>query len=89
MTTIDFDQRTGTAAKWTELAYRGGDGLDVTLMWRRHRHAHRVRVCVCDRRDGAYFEVEPDPGRALEVFYHPFAYRGLSTVDYADARLAA
>ena len=80
---------TRAADRWTELAHRCNDGIDVTLMWRRQRQAHRVRVCVCDARDGAYFEVEPDPRLALDVFYHPYAYRGLSALDYADKRLAA
>jgi hypothetical protein len=77
------------ASTWTELAHRCGDGIDVTLMWRRHRRGDRVRVCVSDRRAGAYFELEPDPRLALDVFYHPYAYRGSSTLDYTDARLAA
>jgi hypothetical protein len=30
-----------------------------------------------------------DPQLALDVYYHPFAYRGFSTLDYEDSRLAA
>jgi hypothetical protein len=79
----------GTSGPWTELATRCSDGIDVTLMWAHRDGAHHVRVCVCDWRAGAYFELEPDPHLALDAFYHPYAYRGSSTLDYADARLAA
>ena len=80
----------GTAtSRWTELAHRCSDGIDVTLLWLRHGDAHRVRVCVCDQREGAYFELEPDPQLALDVFHHPYVYRDSSTVDYEDNRLAA
>jgi hypothetical protein len=74
-----------------ELAHRSGDGLDVTLLWwpaDRHNEESIV-VCVSDSRDGAYFEIVAEPHLALEVYYHPFAYRDLSTVDYKDSRLAA
>jgi hypothetical protein len=74
---------------WTELAHRCSDGVDVTLMWAHHGDAHHVRVCVCDRREGAFFELEPDPHLALDVFYHPYVYRGFSTLEYEDDRLAA
>ena len=49
----------------------------------------KVVVCVRDRRDGAYFEILAEPYLALDVFYHPFAYRDRSTVVYHDSRLAA
>jgi hypothetical protein len=83
------DARPIATGAWTELAHRCGDGVDVTLIWLRQGDADRVRVCVCDRREGAYFELEPAPRLALDVFYHPFSYRGSSTLDYADSRLAA
>jgi hypothetical protein len=61
------------SSTWTELAHRCGDGIDVTLMWAHDRGGHHVRVCVCDRREGAYFQLEPDPQLALDVFYHPYS----------------
>jgi len=76
----------------TELAHRSCDGLDVTLLWapaKKGRGDDRVVVCVCDRRQGAYFEIRPEPRLALDVYYHPYAYRDLSTVDCEDNRLAA
>ena len=78
-----------SGGRWTELAHRSSAGIDVTLTWRRRAGADEVVVCVCDRRDGAYFEMPVAPHLALEVYYHPFAYRDYSTLDYEDSRLAA
>ena len=73
----------------TELAQRSGDGFDVTLLWVRGAGRDEAIVCVSDRRDGAYFEIAAEPYLALDVHRRPFAYRGFSTVDYRDSRLAA
>jgi hypothetical protein len=73
----------------TELAHRSNYGIDVTLTWVRHDDRDEVRVCVCDPREGAYFEIPAAPHLALDVYYHPFAYREFSTVDYVDDRPAA
>jgi hypothetical protein len=73
----------------TELAHRSSGGLDVTLVWVREGDADKAVVWVCDRREGAYFEISTEPCLALDVYYHPFAYREASTVDYEDNRLAA
>ena len=75
--------------KRTELAHRSSAGIDVTLMWVRYEGDDEALVCVCDQRDGAYFEIPTRPGVALDVYYHPFVYRHLSTIDYEDSRLAA
>ena len=75
-----------------ELAHRSGQGLDVTLFWapgRGEDDEDTVVVCVCDGREGVYFEIAVEPHLALDVFYHPFAYRDFSVVDYEDSRLAA
>ena len=73
----------------TELAQRSGAGIDVTLVWVQEAGADRTLVCVCDWLEGAYFEIPTEPSLALDVYYHPFAYRDFSAVDYADRRLAA
>jgi hypothetical protein len=70
-----------------ELAYRQSDGLEVTLFWQPDTDA--LKVCVCDHKDGAYFEIRPEPHEALAVFHHPYAYLAASEVHYADERLAA
>ncbi len=72
-----------------ELAQRSSAGIEVTLMWVRGGSVDRALVCVCDRCQGAYFEIPVEPYLALEVYHHPFAYRDFSTVDYEDTRLAA
>jgi hypothetical protein len=78
-------------AGWRELAHRSGDGLDVTLFWcpANGENDDSIVVCVCDGRDGAYFEIATELYLALDVYYHPFAYRDFSTFDYENNRLAA
>jgi hypothetical protein len=73
----------------TELAHRSSAQLDVTLVWTRCDDDDAALVCVCDHREGAYFEIPTAPQLALDVYYHPFCYRDLSTIDYRDSRLAA
>jgi hypothetical protein len=70
-----------------ELAQRDNDGLEVTLFWL--PPTDELVVCVCDHRQGAYFEIRPDRRLALDVFYHPYSYVGRSAVLYQDERLAA
>lgn len=55
-----------------ELAHRSGAGVDVTLYW--HPTLDELIVCVCDKRDGAHFEIRPARYLALDVYYHPYAY---------------
>jgi hypothetical protein len=73
----------------TELAHRSSNGIDVTLVWVHGGGEDKAVVCVADTRDGAYFEIPAERYPALDVYYHPFAYRDFSTVDYEDSRLAA
>lgn len=72
-----------------ELAHRSSGGVDVTLVWVHGDDEEKTVVCVCDTREGAYFEIATERHLALDVYYHPFAYRAFSTVDYDDSRLAA
>ena len=55
-----------------ELAHRTADGYDVSLLWQRDED--RVSVFVVDTRSGVSFEIEAAREKALDVFYHPFAY---------------
>jgi hypothetical protein len=73
----------------TELAHRSSAGTDVTLVWVRADGEDKAVVCVRDMQEGAYFEIPAEPRLALDVYYHPFAYRDGSTVDYQDHDLAA
>ena len=55
-----------------ELAARVNDGIHVVLLW--HPADDAVTVSVADDRTGASFELPVAPDRALDAFYHPFAY---------------
>jgi hypothetical protein len=70
-----------------ELARRVAVGIEVALIW--NPGGDETVVCVCDRHEGAYFEISIASHLALDAFYHPFAYRDFSSVDYQDDRLAA
>jgi len=91
MSTIHFNRTRVPTITRTELAQRSSAGIDVTLVWVRCEGADKDKalVCVHDRQEGAYFEIPAEPYLALDVYYHPFAYRDFSTVDYEDGRLAA
>jgi hypothetical protein len=55
-----------------ELAVREDDGLAVVLLWDPCEDA--VTVSVADDRTGDHFEFAVNRRRALDAFYHPFAY---------------
>ena len=55
-----------------ELAARESDGIHVLLLWNPAGDA--LTVTVEDSRVGDRFQLEVAPERALEAFYHPFAY---------------
>jgi len=63
--------RTSTAR---ELALRESDGVRVVLLW--HPREQAVTVSVEDARVDLRFELAVERERALEAFYHPFAYAG-------------
>ena len=55
-----------------ELAARDSDGIHVLLLW--HPRENALTVSVEDARVGGRFHVAVTPDRALDAFYHPFAY---------------
>jgi hypothetical protein len=55
-----------------ELAARESDGIQVLLLWRPEDDA--ITVEVEDARIGDGFQIAVAPERALDAFYHPFAY---------------
>ena len=55
-----------------ELASRESDGLAVVLLW--YPSNDLVTVSVADSHSGARFELAVDGTRALDAYYHPFAY---------------
>jgi hypothetical protein len=55
-----------------ELAARESDGIHVVLFW--HPDENALTVSVDDTRAGDRFQLAVAPDRALEAFYHPYAY---------------
>ncbi len=65
-----------------ELAHRKGDGIDVTLWWSRETGA--VSVEVLHFATESAFELNVAPDRALDAFYHPFAYAAQRTPEVLE-----
>ena len=55
-----------------ELAARESDGIQVMLLW--HPGDNALTVSVEDARVGRGFQLAVAPDRALDAFYHPYAY---------------
>ena len=55
-----------------ELAARESDGIHVSLLW--HPPENTLTVSVEAARLGDRFQLAVEPDRALDAFYHPFAY---------------
>jgi hypothetical protein len=55
-----------------ELALRESDGVRVVLFW--HPREDAVTVSVEDAHADRRFELAVERERALDAFYHPFAY---------------
>jgi hypothetical protein len=55
-----------------ELAARESDGINVRLLW--HPVENALTLSVEDSRAGGCFRLAVAPDRALDAFYHPFAY---------------
>ncbi len=60
------------APQTRELAARNSDGVHVLLLW--HPRDNTLSVSVDDERVGDRFQLAVAPDRALDAFYHPFAY---------------
>jgi hypothetical protein len=55
-----------------ELAARESNGIHVLLLW--HPAANALTVEVEDDALGDRFQLSVAPDRALDAFYHPYAY---------------
>ena len=64
-----------------ELAYRFADGVHVTLFW--YPSTDRVMVEVFDEKNDETFEFEAATARALDAFWHPYAYAAFAGLDFA------
>jgi hypothetical protein len=60
------------APQTRELAARDSDGIHVLLLW--HPRENTLTVSVEDARARDAFQLAVAPDRALDAFYHPFAY---------------
>ena len=60
------------AMQTRELAARDSDGVHVLLLW--HPAENAVTVSVEDARFGETYQIAVAPDRALDAFYHPYAY---------------
>jgi len=70
-----------------ELAHRAGDGIEVTLLW--NSAEERLTVICSDERTGDWFALEAEPGNALDVFHHPYAYAAHQGVEYSVPTVGA
>ena len=65
-----------------DLAHRKADGIDVTLWWSPEDDS--VAVEVLHFASESSFELTVDPARALDAFYHPFAYAARRSPELLD-----
>ena len=70
-----------------ELAHRSADGIEVRLLWRASDDA--LAIEVFDRGADQVFELPVARDRALDAFYHPYAYAAYQGVVYEPAVLNA
>lgn len=63
---------TEQSAAARELAQRLTGSDEVLLVW--HPEVDRVEVSVRDVVTGVGFHVEVAPDKAIDAFYHPYAY---------------
>jgi len=70
---IEFSAPTGyMSAPARELAQRLSGTDEVLLLW--DPETERVEVSVLDLATGAGFHLEVTPSKAIDAFYHPYAY---------------
>ena len=55
-----------------ELALRQSGSVEILLLW--HPEADRVELSVRDVTTDVGFDVEVEPGNAIDAFNHPYAY---------------
>jgi hypothetical protein len=66
-----------------DLASRTSDDLEITLWWDPRINA--IAVSVWDWKRDTHFELAVGSDRAMDVFYHPFAYASRRELDDAMA----
>ena len=72
-TPLDHDKPSAaSSARSRELARRRSGADEVLLVW--HPDGDRIELSVLDATTGEGFHLEVEPGRAMDAFYHPYAY---------------
>jgi len=66
-----------TTSESQELAARESNGVHILLLWQ--PRADALTISVEDSRTGHRFKFAVAPDRALDAFYHPFAYAAYET----------
>ena len=66
------EQEDAVEALTRELAQRRSGDIDVLLLW--HPESDQVELCVLDLATGVSLHVDVASDRALDAFYHPYAY---------------
>jgi hypothetical protein len=82
MESIDGGAMTAAGPQPCELAARDSDGIHVLLLW--HPDENALTVSVEDARVGDRFQLAVAPDRALDAFYHPFAYAARTQPELLD-----
>ena len=72
----------GTSAR--ELAQRRTGTVEVLLLW--HPESDGVELSVHDWATGAGFRLPVAPSKAIDAFYHPYAYATGSESSYRVVR---
>jgi hypothetical protein len=67
-----------------ELAHRAADGIEVALFWSEPDNS--IALEILDSGTDTVLEFAVAPERALDAFYHPFAYAARQGIHYELAR---
>jgi hypothetical protein len=76
-------QTAETVKSARELAHRENQGIIVDLMW--DEEDNRVFVEVHDHRTGESFQVDVRPEKALDAYYHPYAYPRHTDTNHSES----
>jgi hypothetical protein len=71
------------SASRRELAHRAGNGIEVTLYWRKGDNRTTIEIWNAASGQRLVFEVAPD--RALDAYNHPFAHLAARDDDFFPA----
>lgn len=75
-----------TTSEWPrrELAQRAAEGIEVTLYWNESENS--IALEVLDSGTDSVLEFAVARDRALDAFYHPYAYAARQGIHYELAR---